>query len=52
MQFSIEPDGSITNIKAYKNNTGCDQFSSQRKSCIKRVFYHPTSFNDYFIINT
>ena len=27
MQFSIEPDGSITNIKAYKNNTGCDQFS-------------------------
>jgi protein TonB len=38
MQFCIEPDGSITNIKAYKNNTGCDQFSME---CIRVISKMP-----------
>jgi protein TonB len=39
MQFCIEPDGSITNIKAYRNNTGCDQFSME---CIRVISSMPS----------
>lgn len=39
MQFCIEPDGSITNIKAYRNNTGCDQFSIE---CIRVISSMPS----------
>ena len=39
MQFCIEPDGSITNIKAFKNNTGCDQFSIE---CIRVISKMPS----------
>ena len=38
MQFYVEPDGSITNIKAYRNNTGCDQFSIE---CIRVISSMP-----------
>jgi protein TonB len=38
MQFCVEPDGSITNIKAYRNNTGCDQFSIE---CIRVISSMP-----------
>ena len=37
--FCIEPDGSITNIKAYRNNTGCDQFSIE---CIRVISSMPS----------
>jgi protein TonB len=39
MQFCVEPDGSITNIKAYRNNTGCDQFSIE---CIRVISSMPS----------
>jgi hypothetical protein len=38
MQFYVKPDGSITNIKAYRNNTGCDQFSIE---CIRVISSMP-----------
>jgi protein TonB len=38
MQFCVEPDGSITNIKAYRNNTGCDQFTIE---CIRVISSMP-----------
>lgn len=34
IQFCVEPDGSITKIKAYRNTTGCDQFSIE---CIRVI---------------
>jgi protein TonB len=38
VRFSIEPDGSITNIKVDKNTTGCDQFSME---CIRVISKMP-----------